>query len=224
MSGPIKKGEKRIVFFDIETGGLRWWPTIGQLAMPGQPQEIVQPHPVIQIGAVAFNEDTREDLGRFEIKIKFDLKDADQGALKINGYDPAVWAKDGVDNFNAASRFKAFLDEHATEKKVSKAGKDYWVAVLAGHNVSNFDLPFLRQWMQDRHQFFPATFFPKDTMILAAICRDELGMPLADLKLATIAQALGIKPEGTAHDALTDSITSGMIYFKLIDYLKGARP
>ena len=221
----MNKDTQRVVFFDLETTGLQWWPSIGQLALPGQPQELIQPAEISQLGFAAYDLKTREQVDQFEIKVRIDEKKAKPEALALQGYDRNIWAMEAVEAFHASGRVKAFLDEHATEKRKAKSGSDFWVCQLGGHNAAAFDLPFLRSWMEGQHRFFPASYFVKDTMLLADLARTELGAKFNDLKLGTIAAALGIQADGPAHSALTDAKTAAAVYFTLVDILKkGARP
>jgi len=182
-----------IVFFDLETGGV-------------EPER-----PNIQLAAVAMSDRLDAELGAFEAKIQFDEAAASPEALRINSYDPAVWKENAVGEMVAAGTFASFLREHATVEMISKAGKPYRIARLAGHNVASFDCPRLVAMFKRYDLFLPGTAYqPLDTYQRAlwyfAERRCTSDQPLnqpANMKLATLAEWFEI-PAGGAHDALAD--------------------
>ena len=117
---------KRTVFFDLETGGLE----------PGV-------HPIIQFAAVAVDENfhTLEEL---ELKLRFDIGVCTGEALEVNSFDPDVWEKQAIDPRAAMVAITSFLKRHNTVKLISKRGNPYYVALMVGHNASNFDGPSSR--------------------------------------------------------------------------------
>jgi oligoribonuclease (3'-5' exoribonuclease) len=74
----MKSRMPRIVFFDLETGGL-------------DPRR----HPIIQIGAVAVDADLVA-IESFEIKVQFSRKKANRDSLRKNHYQPGVWAREAA--------------------------------------------------------------------------------------------------------------------------------
>ena len=63
-----------IVFFDLETGGTKWWPhTMNGATVPM--------NPIIQIAAIAVDETTFEEMDFFERKVCFDTSHAEAEAL-----------------------------------------------------------------------------------------------------------------------------------------------
>jgi DNA polymerase III epsilon subunit-like protein len=175
----------RIVFFDLETGGLD------------------DRHPTIQIAAIAT--EAFVEVGTFEAKIAFDPKRADPAALAMNHYDARVWARDSRPEAEVVSAFAAFLSKHATLPRVSRRnGAAYKVACLAGHNVLNFDMPRL-QGMFERHgRFLPADRVrPLDTLQLALWHSHMRGTPLESYTLSALCQRFGIDT-ACAHEALAD--------------------
>ena len=176
----------RIVFFDLETGGL-------------DPLR----HPIIQFAAVAVDEEWRE-IESLEIKLRFDLSLAEPKALEGNSFDVATWAQQAIGQPAAMERVADFFRSHATLSKISQRGKSYSVARLAGHNVTQFDCPFLVAWFKRAEMFCPAACFePLDTLGLArwASLRDP--NPPRDHQLGTLCAWLGIE-HTEAHDALGD--------------------
>ena len=131
----MSENKKRTVFFDLETGGLT----------PGV-------HPIIQFAGVAVDEDFNV-LEEFEIKLKFDVAKCSKEALDVNSFDPEVWDKMAVDPRAAQLQISAFLKRHATLRLVSKKGRPYTVAAIAGHNAATFDGPFLQAWYKSLAAF-----------------------------------------------------------------------
>lgn len=175
----------RVVYFDLETGGLE------------------TKHPVIQLAAVAT--DALVEVESFEAKIRFDEASADPAALAINSYDAAVWAKEAKPEREVVDAFSAFLRRHATVELISKrTGRPYNVARLAGHNVLGFDAPRLLA-MFKRHDVFLAAdaYRPLDTLQLSLWCATTLGVEPAKFTLSAMCEAFGVDATG-AHDALAD--------------------
>lgn len=180
---------KKIVFFDLETGG-------------------VQPHhPNIQIAAIACNEQTGEEVDSFEQKIQFDVSACDPKALEINSYskNPEAWAN-AVTHDEAMLRFNCFLSRHKTVSKVGRPPKNfpYKVAKLGGHNVTAFDFPRIKQAFDDIKTFLPADMMMRDTLALAVWWCDLSGQEPPNFRLTTLLQFFGIPLPGEMHDALTD--------------------
>ena len=176
---------QRIVFFDLETGGLD------------------ARHPDIQIAAVATEGLVEVDV--FEAKIQFDARAADPEALKINSYDAKLWQKEAQPERVVVAGFATFLNKHATLERTAKgSGRPYQVARLAGHNVLGFDAPRLNTLFKRHGVFLPAdTFRPLDTLQLAYWSAAKLGLEPSNFKLATLCETFAISAEG-AHDALAD--------------------
>lgn len=174
-----------IVFFDLETGGVH--PT----------------HPDIQLAAVAVDENWNE-LAHFERKIQFDEAMADPEALKMNHYDPEIWAKYAIPEAVATADFSRFLEPFKVVQLVSKrTGRPYSVARLAGHNAATFDGPRI-QAMFSRHKMF----LPAHPQVMCSLQRAlwyarERNVTFQSLKLSVLCEHFGIAiPD--AHDALAD--------------------
>ena len=170
------------IFFDFETGGVK------------------DEHPNIQLAAVVVDEYWKE-LATFEMKIKFDEAKADPEALKMNHYDAAVWAREAKAAPYVFGSFDSFLAGHKSIPMVSKAGKPYSVARLAGHVAATFDMPRLKRFYADR--FLPAHPLVLDTLQLAMWFFLRKAKQPENYKLTTILAHLGI-PIPDAHDALAD--------------------
>lgn len=177
------------VFIDFETGGLK----------PDDPD--------IQVAAIAVDPDWSE-IDTFEEKIQFDPARADKEALAINHYDPAVWVEHAKPEGVVVARLQRFLRKFSDLKKISKRGKPYNVARIAGHNVAKFDADRLVALFKRHGQFCPAECYRAlDTVQLALwhYARDGAAKPPPDYKLTTLARHLNAECYiDDAHDALAD--------------------
>lgn len=186
----------RLVFFDLETGGL-------------DPQK----HPIIQIAAIAVDEQLRE-LDTFEAKILFRPENADPEALKLNSYNAEEWAAKGRNPIEVCDDLSGFLRVFSDVDMVSaKSGKPYKVAQLIGHNSDSFDGPFLQAWYKRLNQFMPAAFRTLCTYQRALHHFHEnphIGKP-ASFKLTDLCKFYGIELSG-AHDALADCRATVELY------------
>lgn len=192
----------KIIVIDFESGG------------------ILPTNPNIQIAAIAVDEKWNE-LDSFERKIRFDPAKCHPDALKLNHYEPEAW-KDAMEEIDAFHDFAAFLSKHATMEQVSrKTGRTYFVARLAAFNYS-FDKD--RLWAMAQGNFVPA--YPLGLCILQRSLwfALDVGLPVENFKIATVATALGISVEG-AHDALADVRISASVARKIEEsYAKRGTP
>lgn len=193
----MNEGDK-LVFFDLETGGL-------------DPSK----HAVIQIAAVACVVARRGKVelvqaGEFESKLLFDLEAAEEQALNVNSFNQATWADEAKMPSVACRDFSQFLKRHATNRQISKrTQRPYYVANLAGYNGATFDKPFLwKLYSRQRDSFVPGHPQVFDVLQLAKwTAFSSLGdAPLpANFKLETVAKWLGLDVgDGQTHDALDD--------------------
>jgi len=174
----------RTIYFDLETGGLEL------------------PHPIIQLAAVAVDEQYNE-VSAFQCKLRFDIRTADPEALEMNHFDPAVWKAEAIDPRTAVTDFSTWLRQFADLRLVSKAGRPYNVALLAGYNAASFDGPRIQKLFKDQGAFMPAYPRVLDVLQLVLWHFHMLGEFHQSLKLEIACQLLGLKLEG-AHDALAD--------------------
>ena len=176
-----------VVYFDLETGGLN-----GKI------------HPIIQIAAIAVDEDFNE-LETYEAKIKFKDENTDPEAMKANNFDPLVWQKEGRGPVEVSKEFAAFVKRHADLENVSKKGNSYKSCQMAGHNAATFDRPFLGEWYNRMDGYCPADWRVLDTMQLALWYFHVTDRPRPlNFQLETLCAEFGIELTGDAHDALVD--------------------
>jgi len=186
---------ERLVFFDLETAGLR------------------EDSSIIQIAAIAVTADLSE-LETFEAKLRFDVDEATTEALSFNSFEPTIWKRLAREPKDAAYRFSDFLRQHATVDLISAAGKPYQVAQLVAHNAP-FDGPKLKRLYDTNQIFLPAHRRVYCTLQRAywlfAEQRDL--SPPTSYKLATLCEYFGIRlPDDQAHDALADVRATVALY------------
>ena len=179
---------ERLVFFDLETAGLKTNSAI------------------IQIAAVAVDSRLCE-IETFESKIRFDVAKASREALDVNSFEPTVWKRLAEQPHKAAKRFSDFLRRHATVDMISqRTGKPYQVAQLVAHNAA-FDGPMIQAWYKRRRMFLPASRRVFCTMQRAFwLFHEHQAMtPPENYKQGTLCEYFGVRlPENEAHDAVAD--------------------
>lgn len=197
--------KRRRVFLDLETGG-----------------RYSSKHPIIQIGAVAFDVDWNE-LERFEVKVKFDEAEADPEALKKTCYQKHLWDMHAVEPTTAFDRFCYFLREHATNEWTPRNSDCVQHrAQLFAHNAK-FESEFLTRWKwrlrtqyENREFFLPADPRIICTMQAAMIACDQHPPPPSDYKLGTLCGSFGISfSTNRAHEAVYDAVKSAQLYHAL---------
>lgn len=188
--------DERLVFFDLETGGL--------FDVVAGDVKIIKP--LIQIAAIAVDRYYRE-CETFEVKIRFDERDADKVALDANHYEAKTWARDALPADVAVKRFTAFLRRHATVDRVSKTGRPYRIAQLVAHNAERFDGPLIHAWFKLLGKFCPAAYSVFCTKQRAFwLCHEHKHLtPPENYKLITLCRHFDVPlSEADAHDALND--------------------
>lgn len=197
--------ERRLVFVDIESGGLRTY------------------RPIIQIAAMAVDSSLRE-LEVFEEKIRFDERQVTTRTLRRRHYVRAVWKRDARRARDVAAEFSGFLARHATVEVMGTGGKSFVVAQLAVHNAG-FDGPFLRAWFERQRLFFPGSYRVLCTMHRALwLFHEQPSLPPpADFKLGTLCRYFGVPwHPRKAHDALHDVRATAGLYRKLVEHQSAA--
>lgn len=161
-------------------------------------------HEVIQLAAIAVNDQTGKEESSFERKVKFNAALASVEALKVNHYDPEVWRREAKEPATVIAEFNEWAKPyHCIEMTSKTKGTKYMVGKLMGHNIVAFDLVRLRRMYSTR--FFPFSYHAKDTLQRAMWFFDEhpeVKRP-ESLKLSVLCQYFGIDCTG-AHDALSD--------------------
>jgi len=107
--------DEKLVFFDLETGGLETW------------------RPIIQIAAIAVASDGRE-LETFEAKLRFDESLADPKTLRKQHYSRERWLHEAKPPCVVAESFAQLLMRHASVDQTAFGGRVFQVAQLVAHN------------------------------------------------------------------------------------------
>jgi DNA polymerase III epsilon subunit-like protein len=132
-------------------------------------------------------------------------------AAKINGYDAEVWKREA----KPFDDFKIFLT-----RKLPMGS----VAIPVGHNVGfdrdMIDLSYYKKG--GRNQFLPLSYRKVDTIALAMTLRVAGVIDVPDVRLGTIAAALGI-PAGKAHTAMDDCLVAKALFERFVAFLKRAK-
>lgn len=176
----------RMIFFDLETGGLE------------------MDSPIIQIAAAAVNVDNWKVEATREWKCLFSVADCEPKALEVNHYTPKAWTA-AIPFGEAMDKFHAFIREYRDVSKKSAKGSTYSVAQLAGYNTEAFDMPRVMKYFKDRGLFFAANPWTYDVLQLAR-WKTIHRVDVLDHKLTTLCEKFGI--EHNAHDALGDVLAT----------------
>jgi DNA polymerase III epsilon subunit-like protein len=194
VAGP----DERLVFVDLETGGLETW------------------RPIIQLAAIAVTSDGRE-LETYEAKLRFRESVADPRALRKNHYSAERWLCEAQPPSVVAEALAQLLMRHATIDQTAADGRVFQVAQLVAHNAA-FDGEFLRVWYRRMHLFLPASPRVLCTVQRAmwAFHEDKSLTPPTDFKLGTLCDYFGVRlPADEAHDALNDVRATVSLYREL---------
>ncbi|HEX9640549.1 MAG TPA: 3'-5' exonuclease [Candidatus Krumholzibacteria bacterium] len=172
------------LILDTETGGLE------------------DRHPTIELAAIAVR--GWEEVAQFERRIRFDEAACDPEALKLNSYDPDVWALEAIPPMDALADFARWCSDYADVEKVSRrTGGAYKVARCSGWNVA-FDCRRLERGFKASGMFLPAdTYQALDWLQVARGYFWDAEKRPENLKLTTVAEWFGIPTDG-AHGALAD--------------------
>lgn len=130
---------------------------------------------------------------------------ASPGALKVIGYD-ATWEKEAVPLERALKRLSQL---------VPKGKRAYAV----GHNVKNFDLPFIKKAYKDLKVFDALSYHTIDTLDLAVLYKMISKADLKNLKLGTLVEHFGVTLN-SAHSAMYDIQANLEVFKELAGYMK----
>lgn len=152
----------------------------------------------IEIASILTDWDLNE-VARFHEKIQFDVNKMTPEAAEKNGYDPKAWSAEAVPFY----KYEAWMERHI------KFGQ---VAVPVGHRAE-FDRRILEErYFKPAAKFFKWSYRMIDTCQLAMCLKVAKVITVPDVKLETVANALGIKPSGEFHRAMADCEVSKKIF------------
>lgn len=163
--------------------------------VPGEDQ-------VIEIASILCDLKGKE-VSRFHEKIQFDHVKMKPEAAAKNGYDPKVWGFEAVPFY----KYDAWL-----MKNIPYPG----VAIPVGH-YAKFDRDMIElQHYKPMGKFFKWAFRCIDTAGLAMVMKVAGVIDVPDIKLATVAEALKLKPTGDLHRAMVDcELAKGIFDFSV---------
>lgn len=174
----------RRFMFDSETGGL-------------SPQTA----DMVEVAAIVTDPTGKQILARYAQKV-FPKKPVEEGAARVNGYDPKVWEKEAIP-IEVAMKRMIELAQHC---------------VFVAHNGNSFDWPFFEAAMQACGLRWPGDYRKIDTMQLA-IPLFQHGL-IENLRLGTLARELGVRHDDV-HSAYGDVCALRGIYVKLMRLYAG---
>jgi DNA polymerase III epsilon subunit-like protein len=176
-------------------------------------------HEIIQLALIPLdnNLEPRTDVSVFDVKIRPNYIDrVEYKALQVNKMQFNDILEIGV------SQEKSFeLFEYWFQKL--KLGENKRIVPL-GHNITQFDMPFIRHWAGEHaytHYFLGQA---RDTMLTAAYLNDVSDFaaeqtPFNKLTLRDIANKLDIEVhDASTHDALYDAMLAMKVYKKLLTH------
>ena len=187
--------DERLVFVDLETGGVEPW------------------RPIFEIAAIAVDSNLNE-LESFETRLKFCRSLANPKVLIGSRYNTQAWRRRAIDADDAAEEFADFLSRHGTVDQSSQSGRVFQVAQMVAHNAA-FDGQFLCNWFNRVGRFLPASRRMLCTMQRAIwLFHENKSMtPPEDFKLPTLCQYFGIPfAAESAHNAKYDVSATVQLY------------
>ena len=155
---------------------------------------------VIEIATILTDLDLKE-IDRFEAKIQFDASKMTPQAAAVNGYRPEDW-KDAVPFI----KWSAWLERHNPYGQVS---------IPVGHNVEFDYAMIVERYYKPYGKFLALAYNKIDTRALAVAMRVAKAIDVPNVKLGTVADALGIK-YSTAHRAMADAEICKEIFLRVV--------
>lgn len=188
-----------LIFLDIETGGID--PAI---------------HPIIQLGAVAYDVEADETKRQYEAKLMFDRADCDDEALEKNSFDATLWHEWGVPFSVGLQGLADFMKPYCCVQKTSKRGNAYAVCQVVAHNAK-FEADFVIPAFQAMNIFLPADYRFLCTMQYALwkYRWGDAGPEPPSYQLSDLHQHIFGEP-ADEHDALEDAMACCRVYRELI--------
>jgi len=181
-------------------------------------------HEIWQLAAVALDSNFRprkdvkyfdmlmtpDDASLIDWKVKTHQKNREQITNAI---------KNGVDQASGVEHFQAWIDALGLPRNMS--GFNRCKVIPLGHNIGQFDIPFLKAWMG--YAAYDEIFHPcyRDTMVTGAYLNDKAAMhaekvPFSKLNLRWMCNILNvIYPEDRQHNALYDCVATAEVFQKL---------
>lgn len=155
---------------------------------------------IVQISGMVYFDDEEKETFDFRIQ-PFESDVLDEKALQVNGLTKEIlFSADREMPAVAKQRFTALLGKYVD--KFNREDKFFFV----GYNA-RFDADFIRKFFEKCGDSYFGSWFcfpPIDVMNLAVVALLDKRSTMLNFKLSTVADTLGLKPDGSLHDALTD--------------------
>lgn len=178
-------------------------------------------HEIYQVACVALdsNFEPRQDVYPLDMKIQpehMERIDWSLPIMKRNMKDIMTAHGSGFDSESAKGYFEEWIKK--LKLPLNKGGFHSCKIIPLGHNITQFDIPFIRAWLEQ--DYYPEIFHahPRDTMIAALYLNDFAGMraeqvPFSKLTLRWLCNQLGVELlDERAHNALYDCVASAKCY------------
>lgn len=187
---------RKILFFDLETTGVKFWK-----------------NGIHQIGGIV--DIDSEEAERFDIRVAPNP----QAVIEKEALDVAGVTLEQVQSYmpmrEGYDKLMGILTRYVN--RYDKKDKFY----LAGYNNASFDNAFLRAFfVQNGDNYFGSYFWPNciDVYVMATPHLFDKRPSLPNVKLMTVAKEMGIKiEESRLHDATYDIELTREIYYKLVN-------
>lgn len=121
-----------IMLYDLETGGFS-----------------KDKNPVIEFAGIMYDCELNElDRLEFVVLPYNDKLEYTDGAFKANGFSHGEIQKRGIPSVEAAKKLQDFLLKYQCKAETGISYQPDKKVVLAGHNIDNFDTPFLEEFLK----------------------------------------------------------------------------
>lgn len=191
------------VVFDIETGGLD-----------------EDKHPIIELAFITLQKDKKGDLViskdlTFDCLIKpySENLTIEEQALKVNGITFEEIEKFGVESKDVVEGLIEL--SQSLQKESVRNRRRGNKPLLVGHNIDDFDVPFLRKFFElhNKNLYDYFSFATVDTYTLSRILF-RTDQKIDNLKLITVCNYFGIRINN-AHRAYEDAMANAELFIKM---------
>lgn len=182
----------KLIFVDLETSGF-------------DPEQ----YEIIQVSAVDCFTGKK-----FNQYVKFDVKTASRSALETNHYweNEKLWEEKGLTQKEAFHKFQDWLSERMYQVRKRKDGTSFNTCTVAGHNLSGFDINFIREWENMCFGKLDIDYACYDTLYLARWVLPDL----ESHRLESLCEYYGIETKGL-HNSMKDVLCNIKVAYKMLE-------
>jgi len=185
----------KYIFVDTETTGVN-------------PKE----NGIIQLGGIIAYEENGA-LAEME-RFNYFIRPSEQNIIESRALEVNNLSNEQLMSFPAAIEvYKEFIG--VLSKYVDKYNRNDKFQFVAYN--ARFDFDFIREWFTNLGDpYFGSWFYfpPLDVMNMAAFLLQKERHKMENFKLGTVAEYLGLKPEGALHDAFIDILLTKAVFDK----------